>query len=93
MMDFYCSEKHDKTNKFVFLETSAKTSVLAHAVFQGFTCRNFFDMPEFKFHLVAKIFVQNSMFQAKNEQTACSILNSMLKIRHVEISIRHVENR
>jgi hypothetical protein len=29
--------------------SSVKTSVLAHAVFQGFTCRNYFNMLEFKF--------------------------------------------
>ena len=72
---------------------SAKTSVLAHAVFQGFTCRNFFNMPEFKFGQKRISFIQNGMFEVKNEKTACSILNSMLKIRHVEIGIRHVENR
>ena len=53
------------------LVTSAKTSVLAHAVFQGFTCRNFFNMPEFKFRPRLNFFIQNGMFRAKNEQTAC----------------------
>ena len=67
--------------------------MLAHAVFQGFTCRNFFNMPEFQFHPRLNFFIQNGMFRAKNEQTACWILNSMLKIRHVKIGIRHVENR
>jgi hypothetical protein len=53
------------------IESSAKTSVLAHAVFQIFTCRNFFNMPEFKSTAVENLFIQNGMFRAKNEQTAC----------------------
>ena len=67
--------------------------MLAHAVFHWFSCRNLFNMPKFKFHRRLNFFIQNGMFRAKNEQTACSILNSMLKIRHVEISILHVENQ
>ena len=87
------SEKSSNPGRTPTLDASAKTSVLAHAVFQGFTCRNFFNMPEFKFYPERISFIQNGMFQVKNEQTARSILNSMLKIRHVEIGIRHVENR
>ena len=53
----------------------------------------FFNMPEFKFSFARSLYTQNGMLKAKNEQMACSILNSMLKIQHVEIGIRHVENR
>ena len=45
--------------------TSAKTSVLAHAVFQGFTCWNFFNMPEFKFPPALIFFIPNGMFKPK----------------------------
>ena len=42
-------------------------------------------------------YTQNGMLKAKNEQTACSILNSMLKIQHVEtlvgIQPHDVENQ
>jgi hypothetical protein len=78
---------------FHSITSSAKTSVLAHAVFQGLTCRNFFNMPNLNKVNTLSPYIQNGMFKAKNEQTACSILNSMLKIQHVEIGIQHVENR
>jgi hypothetical protein len=35
--------------------------------------------------------IHSVMLKAKNEQTACLFLNSMLKIQHVEIDIQHVD--
>ena len=61
-------------------QSSAKTSVLAHAVFQKFTCRNVFNMPEFKYYHGWK------SFYSKRHVSSQKWTNGMLNFK------QHVEN-
>jgi hypothetical protein len=62
-----------------------KESVWRGASSAGLGKSNFLNMPEFKF-LSQFSNIQNGMLKSKNEQTACSILNSMLKIQQFTVA-------
>jgi hypothetical protein len=66
---------------------SAKTSVLAHAVFDGPICWFFLNMLEFKFHTIE---FHKSEFQHIESKTG---INSMFNFTQHVIDIQHVENK